>query len=206
MIPVTARPTPAPEPLAGPALEARILRAARDCVADRGLRATTIEDVAAAAGCGRASIYRIVPGGRRGLLRAVVAEEVATLFDELGVRIDAAADLAGAVVDAVNGAAVHLADHAALQRLLADEPGVIMPFISFDGAAPLLASVSAWGGGHFRRFLPADEAEAVAEWAARLVLSHLQEPHDLLVLTDPVRVRHLVETYLLPGVRVGVPA
>ncbi len=46
----------------------------------------------------------------------------------------------------------------------------------------------------------------MAEWAARLVLSHLQEPDDLAALTDPDRVGRLVDTYLLPGLRVGVPA
>lgn len=185
-------------------LDGRILRAARDCVAAR-LRSTTLEDIADAAGCGRASIYRRFPGGRHGLMRAVVANEVITLLAEIGHGIDGADDVSDAVSGAVHTAAVRLGRHAALQRLLAHEPGEVMPYISFDGAAPLLAMVASWGSVHLARFLPTDDAEVVAEWAARLVLSHLQEPDDLDTLTDLHRVRHLVDTYLVPGLRVGVP-
>ena len=206
MIDVTAPQTAGPS-LSGPAdLDGRILRAACDCLAGQGLRATTLEDIADAAGCGRASIYRLFPGGRNALMAAVVANEVTTLLAEIGHGIDVADDVSEAVSGAVHTAAVRLARHAALQRLLAHEPGEIMPYISFDGAAPLLATVGAWGGVHLARFLPAGDAEVVAEWAARLVLSHLQEPDDLGTLTDPDRVRRLVDTYLLPGLRVGVPA
>ena len=206
MIDVTALRTAGPA-WSGPAdLDGRILRAACDCLADQGLRATTLEDIADAAGCGRASIYRLFPGGRNALMAAVVANEVTTLLTEIGHGIDVADDVSEAVSGAVHTAAVRLARHAALQRLLAHEPGEVMPYISFDGAAPLLATVGAWGSVHLARFLPAGDAEVVAEWAARLVLSHLQEPDDLGTLTDPDRVRRLVDTYLLPGLRVGVPA
>lgn len=182
-----------------------MLIAARDCIAANGLRATTVDDVAAAAGCGRASIYRLFPGGRRGVLRAMVAAEVNDLLDWLAADIDTAPDLSAAVSGAVHTSAAVLATHPALQRLLDHEPGAVMPFISFDGAAPLLATVAAWGRVHLVRFLPAESAEAVGEWAARLVLAHLHNRRDLLALTDPATVRHLVDTYLMPGLRLPVP-
>ena len=49
------------------------------------------------------------------------------------------------------------------------------------------------------RFLTPEDASHVAMWAARLVVSYLQSPSDDL---DPGRedtARHLVVTYLLPG-------
>ena len=118
-----------------PDLEARVLIAARDCVAAAGLRATTVDDIASAAGCSRASIYRVFPGGRRGLLRAMVSAEVTDLLHLLAADVDAAPDLSAAVSGAVHTAAVMLAAHPALQRLLDHEPGAVMPYISFDGAA-----------------------------------------------------------------------
>jgi hypothetical protein len=133
------------------------------------------------------------------VLRALVDREVDGLLDGLAADVDAAPDLASAVAGAVHGAAVVLDAHPALQRLLATEPGTVMPYISFDGAAPLFAKAAAWGRTHLARFLPAPEAEAVGEWAARVVLSHLHQPSAHVALTDPAGARHLVDAYLLPG-------
>ena len=206
MIDVTDQPSMVvPRFAARPDLETRVVVAARDCIAANGLRATTVDDIAAAAGCGRASIYRVFPGGRRGVLRAMVDAELAELLEGLAVAVDAAPDLSAAVSGAVHSSAVVLAAHSALQRLLDHEPGAVMPFISFDGAAPLLATVAAWGRVHLARFLPAESAEAVGEWAARLVLSHLHARQDLLTLNDAAVVRHLVDTYLMPGLRLPAP-
>jgi len=180
-------------------LEERVVLAARSCVAQRGLEATTVDDIADAAGCSRASVYRVFPGGRRTVLRALVDSEVDGLLAGLAAEVDTSPDVATAVAGAVYSASTRLAAHPALQRLLGSEPGAVLPYISFDGAAPLLARCAAWGRVHLARFLPDDDAEAVGEWAARLVLSHLHTPSDLIVLTDPAVVRHLVDTYLLPG-------
>jgi AcrR family transcriptional regulator len=207
--------TPAPDgpssgsgSLFGLTLEERVVLAARACVAERGLADTTVDDIAAAAGCSRASVYRVFPGGRRKVLRELVDSEVDGLLAGLAADVDAAPDLAAAVAGAVHTASTLLAAHPALQRLLSTEPGAVLPYISFDGAAPLLARAAAWGRSHLARFLPADDAEAVGEWAARLVLSHLHTPSDLIVLTDPTAVRHLVATYLMPGLPdlSGIPA
>mgnify|MGYP003119290245 CR=1 FL=1 len=187
----------------GRTLEQRILLAARECIAARGLRDTTVDDIAVAAGCGRASIYRVFPGGRRGLLLAMVEAEVESLLASLAGGVDGADDLPTAVAAAVQAAATALAVHPVLQRSLVEDPGSVLPYISFDGAAPLYARVAAWGREHFARFLPPDDAEAVGEWAARLVLGHLHQPSPRLDLTDPGCVRHLVDTYLVPGLRAG---
>jgi AcrR family transcriptional regulator len=203
------RPDPRRPDLRGPGtfgltLEARVLLAARDCVAARGLRDTTVDEIAGAAGCGRASIYRVFPGGRHGVLLAMVQAEVDGLLAGLADEVDGAPDLASAVAAAVHTAALALAGHPALQRSLVEDPGSVLPYISFDGAAPLYARVAAWGRAHLSRFLDPDDAEAVGEWAARLVLGHLHQPSEHLDLTDLVCVRHLVDTYLVPGVRVGL--
>ena len=39
------------------------------------------------------------------------------------------------------------------------------------------------------------------DWAARLALSYLAVPNPALDLTDPAVARHLVTTYVLPGLR-----
>ena len=63
----------------------------------------------------------------------------------------------------------------------------------------VLAVSSTFTAPFLGRFLDHDEARRVAEWAARIVLSHLLCPSDGVDLTDEVLVRRLVRTFVLPG-------
>jgi AcrR family transcriptional regulator len=177
----------------------RILAATAVCVAGQGLKATSIDDIAAAAGCARATIYRLFPGGRAGLMAAAAELQITSVLETAGVAADAEADLASSLTAAVHAASTTLAGHAALQRLLAEEPGVVLPFISFDRLGPLLAQAAVWGRAHFRRFLSVDEAEIAGEWVARVVLVHLRSPGSPTDTTDLAAVRRVVEQFLLPG-------
>jgi hypothetical protein len=67
------------------------------------------------------------------------------------------------------------------------------------GAAALLAPA-------FDRFVEANRAERLAEWVARLTLSYLLNPSELVRLDDPAQVRAFVVDYVLPGVTESVTA
>ncbi len=197
---VTSTPPPAaPAAVPAGATALRILAATAECVADQGLRATSVEDIAERAGCARATIYRLFPGGRSGLLLAAVELQLNEVLDAASRAADVADDLPSAVAGAVWAASTTIAEHAPLQRLLRDEPGEILPYISFDRLAPLLGRAAAWGRDHLGRFLDPDQAEAVGEWGARVVLDHLRSPGSPTDTTDLTAVRRLVERYLLPG-------
>src|SRR5258708_14404929 len=75
--------------------EERIVDAALRCLGRWGLAKTTVDDVAREAGVGRATLYRLFPGGREALLDAVVASETATLWS----RVDAPVALATSLKD-----------------------------------------------------------------------------------------------------------
>jgi AcrR family transcriptional regulator len=188
---------PAPAPAGEMAL--RILAATAVCVAGQGLKATSIDDIAEVAGCARATIYRLFPRGRAGLLAAAAELQITSVLEAAGAAADAQDDLASSITAAVHAASTTLAGHAALQRLLAEEPGAVLPFISFDRLGPLLARAAVWGREHFRRFLPDDEAEITGEWVARVVLVHLRSPGSPTDTTDLTAVRRVVEQFLLPG-------
>jgi AcrR family transcriptional regulator len=177
----------------------RICTAVVEVVADQGLRATSIDDIAVAAGCGRATVYRAFPGGRAELLLTVLDREVAGIFELGTVAVRSCSDFTDAVTAAIHSAAMSLAGHAALQKLLATEPGTILPFISFDGLEPVLAMAADWGRVEFGRFVSADDGEIVGEWAARVLLGHVRSPGTVLDVTDRVAVKRLVESFLLPG-------
>lgn len=68
-------------------VEARghVLRAARECFVNKGVRKTTMEDVARAAGVSRQTVYKLFLG-RRELVEAAVAERITELADEIAAR------------------------------------------------------------------------------------------------------------------------
>ncbi len=176
-------------------LTTRICRAFLTCVAARGLRATSVDDVAVEAGCGRATIYRVIPGGRTGLLVAAVDHGLAVI---IGACIDAvaeASDLHDAVALSISTATSMLAESTALQRLLVEEPGAILPFLSFDGLTPVLDRVALWSPLLFGRFVTGAQAREAADWVARVVLAQLRTPGGPLDLTDPSHCRRLVGTF-----------
>lgn len=177
----------------------RIANAAAAVIARQGLRDTNVDDIAVAAGCGRATVYRAFPGGRSEVLVSALSAEVDQVFAACAAAVDGSIDLADAIVATLHSAACELAGHDALQRLLADEPGVILPFISFDRVEPLLARATALGAVHFARFLPTRSAGEVGEWCARVVLDHLRMPSAVNDIADAAVARRLVEDFLVPG-------
>src|SRR3989440_10810923 len=73
-------------------LEDRVVDAALRCIARWGVAKTTLDDVGREAGYSRATVYRLFPGGKEGLLDAVCRVELARFFAGLGSRLEAVAD------------------------------------------------------------------------------------------------------------------
>jgi AcrR family transcriptional regulator len=177
----------------------RLADAALRCIASQGLAKTTLDDVARAAGCSRATVYRVFPGGKEGLISAVVDTEVARFFSALALRMGAAADLEDVLVVGMTEAAVRITEHPGLSFLLDHEPDTILPHLAFSHMDSILSVSSTFTAPFLGRWLDHDEARRVAEWAARIVLSHLLCPSEGVDLTDEVRVRRLVRTFVLPA-------
>ncbi|HVC70745.1 MAG TPA: TetR/AcrR family transcriptional regulator [Acidimicrobiales bacterium] len=176
----------------------RLADAALRCVARQGIAKTTLDDVARAAGCSRATVYRVFPGGKDGLMCAVVDTEVARFFSALALRMGAASDLEDVLVVGMTEAALRITEHPGLSFLLDHEPEVILPHLAFGHMDSVLDVSSTFTAPFLGRWLDHDEAKRVAEWAARIVLSHLLCPADGVDLTDEGRVRRLVRTFMLP--------
>jgi len=186
----------APEP--GSPTE-RIVDATLRCVARWGMAKTTVDDVAREAGVGRATLYRLFPG-RDALFDATVVAETVRFFARLDDRLAGVDALEDLLVTAMVEAASTLATHPALQFLLAHEPEAILPHLAFQQMDTVLRTIAAAASPYLAPWLPDPEAAARgAEWVARIVLSYLVAPSPDVDVCDPASVRHLVRTYIVPG-------
>jgi AcrR family transcriptional regulator len=178
----------------------RIIDGTLACLARHGTAKTTIDDIARESGVSRATVYRAFPGGRDEILGAVLDTEIARLFSALGVRLGTAGDLREALVSGIIEASTRLRDHAALHFLVEHEPGMILGYLAFADSDRLLATASRFTAPFLARWMPPHEAERVAEWAARIVLSYAISPSDRTDPCDPAQADRLVATFMLPGI------
>jgi AcrR family transcriptional regulator len=186
----------------------RILDAAVDRFATFGIRRTTMDDVAAAAGIGRATLYRRF-AGRDDIVRAAVFRELARFVDEVDARVQ---ELEGPVERFVEGFVAILSAarrHPLLNRLLEIEPELILPFLTVQ-AGPVLEL----NREYLSRQLRASQREGsmrqdidpeiVAELLVRLCQSLLLTPSGLLIESDDEEgLRRLAHAYLAPALFTG---
>jgi AcrR family transcriptional regulator len=193
-------------PVTGPVAE-RIVDATLRCVARWGVAKTTLDDVAREAGCGRATLYRLMPGGRDGLFDAVVATEASRVWSRISRRAQAEAGLEDVLVGVIAESARVLSSHAALRFLIAHEPEALLPHLAFHRMTCVLGTVGALGAPLLAPWLApgdndassAEAAARAAEWVARIVLSYVTSPAPDVDLCDEVSVRRLVRGFVMPG-------
>jgi AcrR family transcriptional regulator len=161
---------------------------------------TTLEDVAKEAGCARATVYRYF-GGKAQLLDAVVEHESVRILAAVDASVVDGMPVEDALVAMATTAAHELLEHDALQFVLAHEPELILPWITFSGGDAFLAATSAALAPTFARFLPATEAMRAAEWCTRIFLAYLGSQQAPIVLTEPRDVLALVTEFVAPALR-----
>jgi AcrR family transcriptional regulator len=191
--------TGAPGPDPDPSGERRVVDALLRCVARWGLTKTTLDDVAREAGCSRATVYRLFPGGRDAIVLRAVALESLRFHQGLAGAVAGTDDLEEVVVAGVTYAARFLRDHDALRFLLAHEPELLLPRIAFAHMSDVLRALSGRAAPLLAPFVGDAEAPRAAEWLARIVLSYEMAPDPRVDLCDSDAVRALVRDFVLPG-------
>jgi len=179
----------------------RLVDATLRCIARQGLHKTTVDDIAREGGVSRATLYRTFPGGKEAVLAAVVETETARWCSSLAVVMGEARDLPDVLVAGIVETSRLAAGHDALQYLLDHEPEVVLPHLAFDKLDRLLLAASAFAAPFFGRWLEPEQAARAAEWAARITLSYFVACPDGVDLVDPAEVRHLVDTFVVPGIQ-----
>jgi AcrR family transcriptional regulator len=185
---------------AGAGVRVRAVDAVLRCVAVQGLRGTTVDDIAREAGLSRATLYRTFPGGRAGVLAATLETEVARFFSALAVDLGTAEELEDGLVVGMVGAAKRLGSHPALATLFAQEPEVVLPWLTFGGLDRLLATTTTFTAPFLGRWLEPEQAARAAEWVARIVLTYVCAPSRGTDPARPADARRLVRQFVLPGI------
>lgn len=186
-------------------MRSRITDAAVRCVSRWGVAKTTLEDIAREAGCGRATIYRTFSGGKAALFREVAVREVVRAEAAITEALEEAATLEDLLVAATVSASRAVRGHAAFQFLLAHEPEVVLPFMSFERLDVFWREATRFATPHLARFVPESAAARAAEWAVRVILTYTLHPSEHIDPTVERDARRLVRTYLLPAIRASEP-
>jgi AcrR family transcriptional regulator len=182
-----------------PTQEQRIVDAVLRCICRWGVAKTTLDDVAREAGCSRATVYRLVPGGKDGLMELTATAEVERFFAGLAARLAEAESLEDALVAGMTEAGRRLRGHHALQYLLAHEPEAVLPRLAFTEMDQVLRVASQFAAPYLHRWVGPDDAVRAAEWVTRLVVSNAITPSDGVDIEDEGSVRALVHSFVMPG-------
>ena len=180
-------------------LRSRLLDVALTRVERAGIAKTSVADLAAAAGCSRATVYRAFPGGRPEVFQALGRRELVRFFADVFAAIERAETSEDALTNALTAASTGLRDHVALQRLLAEEPGVLLPYLGFTQLGRVLAAAVVAGAPHLAPFVAPGKAAWAGEWLTRIVLQYLFNPDPAVDLTRDADARRLVRAFLLPS-------
>lgn len=176
-------------------LETRILDAAKQCCAQWGVAKVTVDDIAAAAGVSRATLYRIFPGGKDVLFEALRIRERAEFFDALTAQVADVDDVEDLVVRLVVTATRELRADEHLALMLASEPGETLVELTAAGMPRIVETATDYLGPMLKPHLDPDVAPVVIELLVRITLSYFLAPSEHVDLGDAESAR----VFLRPG-------
>ncbi|HEV3475099.1 MAG TPA: TetR family transcriptional regulator [Actinomycetota bacterium] len=112
--------------------DGRILDAAFEAVATHGLSRLTMDDVARLAGLSRQTVYRYFPS-KDTMIIALVAREEEAFIDGVRAANDRHERLEDVMREAILFSLETAREHPLLDRLLASEPEVLLPYLTTRG-------------------------------------------------------------------------
>ncbi|MFI0447156.1 TetR/AcrR family transcriptional regulator [Actinomadura sp. 6N118] len=178
----------------------RIIDAAEECFGRFGVAKTTVEDIAAAAGLSRATVYRSITGGRDELILAVVLRDLGRFLDALSERLRHEKSVPDAIVEGTMDAVAFVRGQPTVAQFLVPEAAGHMQAVVAAAAEHVLNLCCDYVRPYFdlaqreRRLRPDIEVEGTVEFLFRIITS--------LIVMDRDRpgesTRHFLRTYVVP--------
>ena len=157
----------------------RVFSAARQAFLTRGVGLTTYDQIAAAAGVSRATVYRSV-GARSDLVRGLLVEEAAVLFANVDRAMAGATSAADLVALGVEAALTTIRDRPLLRRLAGPDLPIVLPVLTTDGHGLIQAAVDALlpllERAATAGLVEDDELDRIAEDLVRYVIALVHTP------------------------------
>jgi AcrR family transcriptional regulator len=157
----------------------RILDAANAALVVHGLHKLSLEDVAREAGMSRQTVYRYF-ANKDALVTAAILREEQALLAEMAEAVGAHDELRPALEAAIVAGLTAAREHPLLDRLLATEPEVLLPFLT-TGGGPVLSAARPVIEQLLTDRLPHVSGpilRRVADAATRLFISYAINPPD----------------------------
>ncbi|MFW0783895.1 helix-turn-helix domain-containing protein [Gordonia sp. CPCC 206044] len=193
-------------PQVAPTAASRLLDATEKLLADKGIRATTMQEVAETAGLSRAWLYRHFPD-KPSLIGAAIVRLNETFWSDAQAQLDQIEDFDRQLAVGVRiGRGAYDDPGALLIRLRTTEPeefaacagagvaGLVPDLATFW--RPYVDAAAARGEIH-----PGHDLAEVAEWVARLLISLGTVPGDTVNPDDHDAVLTQIRRYLMPALR-----
>lgn len=176
-------------------LKLRVLEATGRCAMKFSLQRTTVEDIARESGVSRATIYRHFPDGRDEIIASTVTHEMDSFFRGLAADVQDAVTFEELLVAGLMSAARRTAEHELLQRVLAVEPQIVLPYVTVESRR-VLDMLAVFVRPYAESDSPdstSAELDRKCDYVARLFLSFVEAPGSW-DLENAEQVRELVNT------------
>ncbi|MCC6225919.1 MAG: TetR/AcrR family transcriptional regulator [Microthrixaceae bacterium] len=186
--------------MAATAVRDRVIDAVLVCVERVGLGALTLDEVAAEAGLGRATIYRHFEGGREQLIREAVLRELTSFWTALAEDVAHLGDIESRLVAGLVSADRRLDELHLLRKLVSAEPEELLPTL-FESESILNVQLRSYVVELLAReqLREGVDPEAAADYLGRMLVMHIAS-HGRWDLSDEEQVRRLVRTQFLAGI------
>jgi AcrR family transcriptional regulator len=180
----------------------RIVEAALACFAELGIRRTSMDDIARAAGVGRTTVFRRFDSKDR-LVQTVMLRVVGQATTRVQAVFESARDLETGLTEALVVAVKELRDHPLFAKVLRTEPESFLRTLTTDGASVIAVvrrSIADWLGASGGGPLSDEDAEMVAEGITRLGVSLILTPEGPIPIDNDEGLRAYFARYLVPGI------
>lgn len=179
--------------------EMRILEAAKACCEKWGIAKVGVDDIAAAAGVSRATLYRLFPGGRDVVFDAMRVWELEEFFTRLKAGVDGAEGLEELLVRTVVVATNELRADEHLALMLMSEPGATVADLTVDGLPRIIRMAGLFLSPLVDDYLARAEAGRLVDLLSRLVISYFLAPSEHVDFGDEASARNFIRHQILPA-------